>query len=157
MSSSNSPSLVLELPYNWQRLIPAGTLLMVVLLLPMLAFAWSPAMRIVGMLGGVALATFAGWQVGMGRAGRRLTRVAWGQNGEWRLQFAEGEPVTATLAASSWWSPWLMCWRLVDVTGRRHGLLLWRAEFSPVSWHQWQRRLRLEWTPATTAATEPRR
>jgi hypothetical protein len=157
MSSSNSPALVLELPSGWRRLIPAGTLLITALLLPKMAFTASPVISISCMLSGTALAVLAGWQAGIGCAARRLTRVAWGQNGEWRVQFAVGEPVSATLAASSWWSAWVMCWRLVDENGRSHGLLLWRPEFAPGSWHQWQQRLRLEWAGDAAAAGEPLR
>lgn len=159
MSSSNSPALVLELPYGGRRLLSAGTLLLAALLLPWLAFSGSPVLRTLVMLGGVALAFGAAWQAGgVGSAARRLVRVTWAQNGEWRLQFAMGEPITAALAASSWWSPWVMCWRFVDEAGRRHGLLLWRSEFSPHSWHQWQLRLQLEGTHAARlSAVEPLR
>lgn len=153
MSSSNSPALVLELPYSWRRLIPAGSLLLSALLLPWLVSAWSPALRGGVMLAGLGLATAAAWQVGAIQPARRLIRVAWGQSGEWRLNFAEGEPVGARLSAGSWWSPWLMCWRFVDEAGRRHGLLLWRSGSAAGSWHSWQLRLRLEATHVALASS----
>ncbi len=157
MSSSNSPALVLELPYGWRRLVPSGTLLISALLLPWLVFAWFPGIRIAVILGGVALAAVAGWQARIANGAGRIARLVWNQNGEWRLQFAMGEPVIARLAASSWWSPWLICWRWVDEAGRKHALLLWRLELSPANWHQWQLRLRLEGAHTGTDKAEPPR
>ncbi len=156
MSSSKSPVLILEVQSAWRRLLPACALLTAALLLPWL-IAWSPVMHTLVTVMGLMLAMIAASQSGMAVAARRITRVAWNQDGDWQLQFAAGEPVAATLSASSWCSPWLMCWRLVDATGRRHGLLLWRPEFSPANWHQWQLRLRLETTHADAPEMEPLR
>lgn len=153
MSSSSSPTLVLELRQRWRRVLPAALLLLAALSLPWLISATSLGMLVLAILLVSAIAVAAIWQSGIGRPAAQLATIVWGQDQLWHLQFQTGEPVTATLSGRSWLSPWLMCLKFRAETGSRHQILVWRGELSSVVWQQWQLRLRLDARRATGSGT----
>jgi hypothetical protein len=137
--------LVLELNHSWLRHLPALLLLTAALSLPWLAGAsLSPLARVLCGAIAAGLAVISLWQTGFGRSAAQLVRVSWDQERCWQLQFRAGKPITATLSGRSWYTPWMLCLKFKAETGKAHQLLLWRGELTPVAWHQWQLRLRLE-------------
>jgi hypothetical protein len=144
MSSSSSPNLVLELNHSWLRHLPALLLLTTALSLPWLADALSPVACVLCGAVAASAAAFSLWQTGFARSAAQLVRVSWDQEQRWQLQFRAGKPITASLSGRSWYSPWLLCLKFNTETGKAHQLMLWRGELTPIAWHQWQLRLRLE-------------
>jgi hypothetical protein len=77
-------------------------------------------------------------------ASKRLVRITWQQDGQWQLEFADRNVISATLCTHSWLHPWMMSlrWQLPDGSLVRE--LLWRGHYSHRLWHAWRVRLALE-------------
>jgi hypothetical protein len=144
MSSSSSPSLVLELPQSWLRDAPALLLMIAALGLPWLAGSWAPMTRMQCALIGAVVAAVALWRSGFGQPAKRLSTVSWNQAHQWQLQFGVSGPITGSLLARSWISPCVLCLKFKIDGGQRYHVLLWRAQMSRHVWHQWVLRLRQE-------------
>jgi len=144
MSSSSSPSLVLELHRASSRYLPAVLLLVVSLTLPWLAGSWSLIIRLLCVTLGSSFAIASLWRLGLFSPARQLSRLSWDQDQCWRLQFGSTEPVTAQLLGRSWCAPWAMCLKFKTDAGRRCQVLLWRGQLSRQAWQQWLLRLRQE-------------
>jgi hypothetical protein len=144
MSSSNSPTLVLELGRRWLRFLPAMLLLIASLGLPWLAETWSLVTRLLCVSVGLAAAVWSLWQTGVFQPARQLTKLSWDHDQQWQLQFGMDKPIMAELLGRSWYSPWVLCLKLKAESGRRYQVLVWRSELSRQTWHQWLLRLRQE-------------
>jgi hypothetical protein len=86
------------------------------------------------------------------KASRHLERVVWSQQGDWQLQFVNGQVEEAQLAANSWVTPWVWCLRFESAGIAVAPVLVWRSQLSTQAWQLWRTRIFLE---GRRPATEP--
>jgi hypothetical protein len=144
MSSSSSPTLVLELQRQWLRLLPAALLGVMAVVIPLLITANSIGLHLVYASMALALVVAAVLHSGIGRPGAQIASVSWGADHHWCLRFKTGAQTNANLSARSWLLPWIMCLKFTTDTQGTHQIMLWRGELTRSAWQQWQLRLRLE-------------
>jgi hypothetical protein len=156
MLSSNSPVLMLEPRWSWQRRMLVVIQLAICVGVPWLIPQWLLCPRL-------ALVTLSLLLLGVGyyRLGwwgpHRLCKASWLQSGQWRLERANGLSFSAELHSDSQSNPGWMClrWQADPVSGAsRCSLMIIRGELNLDIWRHLQARLRLEAArlPADTAA-----
>jgi hypothetical protein len=146
MSSSNSPVLMLEPRWSWQRWMLVVIQLAMCVGVPWLIPQWSLSLRLALsalslLLLGVGYYQLAWW------GSHRLRKATWLQSGQWRLERATGLSFCAELHGDSQLNPGWMClrWRADPVSGAsRCSLMFIRGELSSDTWRHLQARLRLE-------------